>query len=108
MSKKFFQSKKFVYALCVFLAQLLLVALPSVVSLDQDQMDMLSNMIPTVFVIGGLVITGHAATDIAYAWLNRVPSTDLSTAAHNLVDAFQPEKAETISAASAVIPAQHP
>ncbi|MBI5957526.1 MAG: hypothetical protein HY866_02250 [Chloroflexi bacterium] len=101
MNKKFFQSKKFVYALCVFLAQLLLVALPSVVQLDPDQMDMLSNMIPTVFVIGGLVITGHAATDIAYAWLNRVPASELTIAAHNLVDAFQPENAETNPAHSA-------
>lgn len=93
-SKPFYTSRKFAYALGTFLAALLLVALPLVADVTPETMEMLKTMLPLVFVIGILVITGHTVTDVMAVWTEGVQYKDLRTAAHDLIDAVPiPERA---------------
>lgn len=83
----FYKSRKFAYALGTFLAALLLIALPMVAEVNSETMEMLETMLPLVFVIGILVITGHTVTDVMAVWTEGVKYKDLKTAAHDLIDA---------------------
>lgn len=87
----FYRSRKFAYALGTFLAALLLVALPMVAEVDGETMEMLKTMLPLVFVVGILVITGHTVTDVMAVWTEGVQYKDLRTAAHDLIDAAASE-----------------
>lgn len=87
----FYRSRKFAYALGTFLAALLLVALPLVAEVNDETMEMLKTMLPLVFVIGILVITGHTVTDVMAVWTEGVQYKDLRTAAHDLIDAAASE-----------------
>lgn len=84
----FYKSKKFLYALATFLAALVIAALPMIVSLDDDTLAMLEQMLPLVFVMGALVIAGHTVTDVMAVWREGVVSKDLRQAAHELIDAL--------------------
>ena len=86
-SKPFYTSRKFAYALGTFLASLVLALLPALVDLDAETSDMLESMLPLVFVIGALVITGHTVTDVMAVWKEGVAYKSLQEAAHDLIDA---------------------
>ena len=92
--KPFYTSRKFAYALGTFLASLVLALLPALVELDAETTDMLETMLPLIFVIGALVITGHTVTDVMAVWKEGVKYKTLQEAAHDLIDAVPiPERA---------------
>lgn len=86
--KPFYKSRKFAYALGTFLAALVLVVLPMAVELDPEVTGMLEEMLPLVFVIGIMLITGHTITDVMAIWREGVIGKELKEAAHDLIDAL--------------------
>lgn len=86
MNNPFYKSKKFVYAVGTLLAALVIAVLPMAVDLDANTVDMLEAMLPLVFVIGAMVITGHTVTDIMAVWSEGVKTKDLKTALLEMVE----------------------
>lgn len=94
--KPFWKSRKFAYAVGTFLAALVLALLPMAVTLDEPTTAMLEQMLPLIFVIGALVITGHTVTDVVAVWKEGVESQTLRDAAHALIEAVPLPERETI------------
>lgn len=86
--KKFYQSKKFVYALATFLAALVVWLMPMIVDMQQEQIDMLNTMLPGVLAVGIALIAGHSATDIIAIWVNGVQAKPVKEAVQDLVEAI--------------------
>jgi hypothetical protein len=85
----FWKSRKFAYAAGTLLAAIVLTMLPSIVDLDAATRAMLDEALPLIFVLGFLVIGGHTATDLLATWREGVPSKDLATGLHDLIDTFR-------------------
>ncbi len=85
MDKPFWKSKKFIYALGTFLAALVVWIMPQAVSMTAEQTDMLTTILPGVFVTGLMLIAGHAATDITAIWLEGVKAKSVKEAALDVV-----------------------
>jgi len=85
----FWKSKKFVYALATFLAALVVSILPLFSSdMNQETVDMLQQMLPLIFAVGLLIITGHTVTDVMYIWKEGLTFKNLKDATHELVEAI--------------------
>lgn len=84
--KPFYKSKKFAYAVGTFLAALVVAVMPMIASLDAETLDMLETMLPVIFVIGALLITGHTVTDVAAVWMEGVKFKALKEAAGDLLE----------------------
>lgn len=98
-SRPFYTSRKFAYAVGTLLASLVLALLPAVVELDAATTEMLETMLPMIFVIGALVITGHTVTDVMAVWKEGVKYKTLQEAAHDLIDAIPLAERESGDAA---------
>ncbi len=87
--KPFYESKKFIYASSTFVAALILYLIRLVSpDMPQDQVDLLSQLILLVLVMGGFLITGHTVTDVTAVWVNRPQPKPIGEAAHELIDAL--------------------
>ncbi len=96
--KPFYRSRKLAYALGTLVAALIIVVLPTLgLNLEPETVDLLSDMLPLVFVLGFLTITGHTVTDIAAQWKEGVAAKSIEEALQLLLDAlFEPEDEEPI------------
>ena len=63
MEKRFYESKKFVYAMVTFVVSFVLAVLPSVLNLKPETVTALHEMLPFVALFGLSVIYGHTAMD---------------------------------------------
>lgn len=84
--KRFYQSKKFVYAVSAFIAALIMALLPSLFTLEAETLDMLNVALPVVMSFFGFVLVGHQWMD-AKSLAMQTPLLELEDAAHAVVDA---------------------
>ena len=63
MGKKFYESKKFVYAMVTLVVSFVLAVLPSVLDFEPETVTALHEMLPFVALFGLSVIYGHTAMD---------------------------------------------
>jgi len=87
-SKPFWKSRKFGYAAGTLAASLILALLSSVEGVSPDVQAALADMLPTVLVMGILLITGHTVTDVVAIWKEGVEAKDLRDAIVDLIDAI--------------------
>lgn len=87
-SKPFWKSRKFGYAVGTLLASLLVAVLANVDGVNPDVQAALNQVLPTLFVMGALLITGHTITDVVAIWSDGVAAKDLKDAVIDLVDAL--------------------
>lgn len=78
--KPFWKSRKFGYTLGTLLAALLLALLGSVDGVDADVQAALNQFMPTVIVMGVLLVTGHTITDVAHTYAEGVAGVELKDA----------------------------
>lgn len=87
--KPFWQSRKLAYALGTALAAAVLAFLPQFVTLDPETQELLSEMLPLIFVIGFSLIFGHTVTDVVAIWREGVQGKPLVEALKDLIDAIE-------------------
>lgn len=93
--KRFWQSRKFGYALGTLLASLAVTLLSSVEGIAPDVQAALAGFLPTILVMGVLLITGHTITDVVAIWRDGVAGAELKDAIIELIDAIlEPEDDE--------------
>lgn len=95
--KPIWKGKKFAYALGTFVAALVVAILPAAFDMDAATVDMLESVLPLVFVIGALAITGHTLTDIMAVWKEGVQAKSWPEAGHDLIDVIANPEQETDS-----------
>lgn len=94
-SKPFWKSRKFGYALGTLLASLAVTLLSSVEGIAPDVQAALAGFLPTILVMGVLLITGHTITDVVAIWRDGVAGAELKDAIIELIDAIlEPEDDE--------------
>lgn len=82
------KSRKFQYAVAVFVAVLIVTFLPSIFSMDAEQTDTLYNTVPYVFFAGYALIGGHSLMDaLSMASGKQLPKLD--EAVKDLKDAIE-------------------
>lgn len=86
MDKPFWRSRKFGYAVGTLLAALLLRLLASVDGISPDVRAALTDFIPTVIVMGVLLITGHTVTDVIALWKEGVQAVNLRDAVLEVIE----------------------
>ena len=87
-SKPFWKSRKFGYALGTLLASLAVALLSSVEGIAPDVQAALAGFLPTILVMGVLLITGHTITDVVAIWRDGVAGAELKDAIIELIDAI--------------------
>jgi hypothetical protein len=99
-SKPFWKSRKFGYALGTLLASLAVTLLSSVEGIAPDVQAALAGFLPTILVMGVLLITGHTITDVVALWRDGVAGKELKDAIIELIDAIlEPDDEDIIEAA---------
>lgn len=86
MDKPFWKSRKFGYAAGTLLASLLVALLSRAEGVSPDVQAALNQMLPTILVVGVLLITGHTITDVAAIWAEGVAAKDLKDAVIDLIE----------------------
>jgi hypothetical protein len=76
--KRFYQSKKFVYAVSGFSASLIVALLPSVFTLDPQTLDQLKIVLPGVLAFFGFVLAGHQWMDARSLALQAPPLEEIT------------------------------
>lgn len=98
--KPFWKSRKFGYALGTLLASLAVALLSSVEGVSPDVQAALAQFLPTILVMGVLLITGHTITDVVALWRDGIAAKELRDALVDLLDALmEPEDEDIIEAA---------
>jgi hypothetical protein len=87
-AKPFWKSRKFGYALGTLLASLAVTLLSSVEGIAPDVQAALAQFLPTIMVMGVLLITGHTITDVVALWRDGVAGKELKDAVLELIDAI--------------------
>jgi len=110
-NKPFWKSRKFGYALGTLLATLLLQLLANIEGVSPEVQQALADFLPTVLVMGVLLITGHTITDVVALWKEGVAAKDLRDALVDLLDTLfeeidgeDPEPGQAAEAAPGEIP----
>jgi hypothetical protein len=99
-SKPFWKSRKFGYALGTLLASLAVALLSSIEGVSPDVQAALAQFLPTIMVMGVLLITGHTITDVVALWRDGVAGKELKDAIIELIDAIlEPDDEDIIEAA---------